>query len=64
MIFAAPDPEAVDSTSDEVRDRLAGSFPKIGPLMDDAQAAVLAFSTSPLERINKEIKRRSRVVGI
>ena len=76
MIFSAPDPEAVDSTWDEVRDRLAGSFPKIGPLMDDAKAEVLAFtafpkahwqkiwSTNPLERINKEIKRRSRVVGI
>ncbi len=59
-----------------VRDRLAASFPKIGPLMDDARAEVLAFtafpkahwqkiwSTNPLERINKEIKRRSRVVGI
>ena len=43
--------------------------------MDDAKAEVLAFttfprahgrkiwSTNPLERINKEIKRRSRVVG-
>ena len=51
-------------------------FPKIGPLMDDAKVEVLAFtafprphwqkvwSTNPLERINKEIKRRSRVVGI
>ena len=44
--------------------------------MDEAKAEVLAFtafprahwrkiwSTNPLERINKEIKRRSRVVGI
>ena len=44
--------------------------------MDAAKAEVLAFtafprahwqkiwSTNPLERINKEIKRRSRVVGI
>jgi putative transposase len=52
-------------------------FPKIAPLMDDAKVEVLAFiafprphwqkvwSTNPLvERINKEIKRRSRVVGI
>ena len=44
--------------------------------MDGAKAEVLAFatyprahwtkiwSTNPLERVNKEIKRRSRVVGI
>jgi putative transposase len=44
--------------------------------MDDAKAEVLAFaafprvhwvkiwSNNPLERINKEVKRRSRVVGI
>ena len=44
--------------------------------MDDAKAEVLAFtafprphwakvwSTNPLERVNKEIKRRARVVGI
>ena len=56
--------------------RSANSFPKVGPLMDQAKAEVLAFtgfpkahwrkiwSTNPLERVNKEIKRRSRVVGI
>ena len=44
--------------------------------MDDAKAEMLAFtafprphwakvwSTNPLERVNKEIKRRARVVGI
>ena len=75
-IFAQPDPQTVAATWDTVRDQLSRTFPKIGPLMDAAKAEVLAFtafprshwpktwSTNPLERVNKEIKRRSRVVGI
>ena len=75
-IFAQPDATAVTEAWDQVADQLAVSFPKVGPLMDTARAEVLAFaafprahwqkiwSTNPLERINKEIKRRSRVVGI
>jgi len=75
-IFAQPDATTVAATWDEVRDQLAARFPKIGPLMDDAKTEVLAFiafprahwsktwSTNPLERVNKEIKRRARVVGI
>ena len=42
-----PDPAAVHATWDEVRDRLAELFPKIGPLMDDAKVEVLAFTTFP-----------------
>jgi transposase-like protein len=75
-IFAQPDAATVTATWDEVRDQLAGRFPKIGTLMDTAKTEVLAFtafprphwiktwSTNPLERVNKEIKRRARVVGI
>jgi transposase-like protein len=75
-IFAQPDATTVASTWDTVRDQLTDRFPKIGPLMDGAKTEVLAFtafpkahwskawSTNPLERVNKEIKRRSRAVGI
>lgn len=76
IFFAQPDAKAVSATWDHGRDELAARFPKIGPLMDDAAAEVLAFSpilrthwtkiwsNNPLERINKEIKLHSRVVGI
>ena len=75
-IFAQPDAATVAATWDEVRDQLTGRFPKIGTLMDAAKTEVTAFtafprphwpkiwSTNPLERVNKEIKRRARVVGI
>jgi putative transposase len=74
--FAQPDAVAVAQAWDQVRDQLSGTFPKIGPLMDHAKTEVLAFaafprqhwpkiwSTNPIERINREIKRRARVVGI
>ena len=60
----------------ETADKLRGRFPKLAELMDNAEQDVLAFmgfpkdhwpqiaSTNPLERVNKEIKRRARVVGI
>jgi transposase-like protein len=75
-IFAQPDAATVAATWDQVRDQLGDRFPKIAVLMDDAKTEVLAFtsfprahwvkvwSTNPLERLNKEVKRRARVVGI
>ena len=75
-IFAQPDAAAVSAAWDDVADRLSANFAKTGPLMADAKEEVLAFaafpkahwqkiwSTNPIERINKEIKRRARVVGI
>ena len=59
-----------------VADQLREKFPKLAALMDDAETDVLAFmnfpkahrtqiySTNPLERLNAEVKRRTRVVGI
>lgn len=75
-IFAQPDAETVAASWEQVRDQFAARSPKVGPYMDDAKAEVLAFaafprvhwrkiwSTNPSERLNKEIKRRARVVGI
>ena len=74
--FVQENPQDAQRQWRETADKLRPRFPKLGDLMDAAEDDVLAFmafpkehwpqiaSTNPLERVNKEIKRRSHVVGI
>ena len=71
-----PAPEEIAAQWDHVESMLAERFDKAAALMRRAKEEVLAFrtfprahwrqiwSTNPLERLNKEIKRRSRVVDL
>ena len=75
-VFAQPDAASAREQWRRVADNLRPRFPRLAALLDEAEADVLAYlafppahwrqiwSNNPLERLNKEVKRRTNVVGI
>jgi putative transposase len=75
-IFAQPDAETVHEQHRRIADQLETRFPEASALLEAAAADLLAFTGFPkehwrqlwsnnsLERLNKEIRRRTDVVGI
>jgi putative transposase len=75
-VFEQPDERSAREQSGRVIESIRPRFPAVADLLADAEADLLVHftfpethrrqirSTNPLERLNKEVKRRTAVVGI
>jgi transposase-like protein len=75
-IFAQPDAASAWAQHARIVDQLEGRFPAVAELLADPAGELLAFtafpkehwrqiwSNNPQERLNKELRRRTEVVGI